>query len=704
MSEESGIIKIIFYVQNKGLLHPVEIQLGEAGKSLLQSKIDNIKAGNALESTAQIEETNQPLEIGAQTYENTNYSTMNMNSYDQQTYYSPPIITPIEGKTTTDSNYNIYQTNGDTGLYEGGVQIDNGFGYIGDNVENIGSYNFSQYDATNASSGFENMNLLQDQFLISKTISPDEYNTNSYEYLTNQYSTSDNNYNNYFPTNYGSSYQTIGTSYENNSYNYPISYTDTTNQYTQSAFEETVFNQQQYQTYENTASVKSINNNVLPTITPAEPIESNEYNQSNQYEVSTTPIETTDLHLPLDEGDNAQFKANTNIASNSQLGQEMNSQTAVITKLTDINDNNQYLNQQTTKSITQSNSITPQKNIETSQKKSDSPKNIIDEIELQKLKKQAAESVTLKAKLAELEPLKKKVEEMEEMKKELIELNTLREQAAELNSVKSQLEELNELRQQVGQMNILRKQLDELNILRSQVAMTESLKKRIEELEKIKLEYEQEIKKLREGQKLTQLESIIKSNSNAMNKGLENKKKTLDEKAEQVCIEGEIIHDSNELEMIATKINKSNKKLTLNLLYKATADTDKAVDFHAKCDDAKSTIVLVETDKGKRFGGYTSCSWSGDCLDKKDENAFVFSLDRMKTYDNIPGEEAIGCYPKFGPIFLGCQIRIYDNAFSKGGSTFEKGLNYDTEEDFELTDGDRFFNVKEIEVYEVIRQ
>ena len=76
----------------------------------------------------------------------------------------------------------------------------------------------------------------------------------------------------------------------------------------------------------------------------------------------------------------------------------------------------------------------------------------------------------------------------------------------------------------------------------------------------------------------------------------------------------------------------------------------------------------------------------------------------MKTYDNIPEEEAIGCYPRFGPIFLGCQIRIYDNAFTKGGTTYERGLNFDTEEDFELTDGDRVFNVKEIEVYEVIKE
>ena len=177
-----------------------------------------------------------------------------------------------------------------------------------------------------------------------------------------------------------------------------------------------------------------------------------------------------------------------------------------------------------------------------------------------------------------------------------------------------------------------------------------------------------------------------------------------DENTNQICMMGEILHDTNELQMIARKINKFTKKLTLNLIYKATADSDKAIAFHTKCDNAKSTIILVETDKGKRFGGYTTCSWSGNCLEKKDEDAFIFSLDKMKTYDNIHGEEAIGCYPKFGPIFLGCQIKIYDNAFSEGGTTYEKGLNYNTEEDFELTGGDRFFKIREVEAYEVIEQ
>ena len=316
--------------------------------------------------------------------------------------------------------------------------------------------------------------------------------------------------------------------------------------------------------------------------------------------------------------------------------------------------------------------------------------------ELRKSQKDSEEVKILRDKLAELEPLKKKKAEMEVLRGQLTELNTLRAQVAEYNAVKGQLKEINNLRKQLEQFNSLKKQFSELNALKIKAAEVDNLKLRIEELEKINQKYENEIKNFKD---MHVKYLSIKSKQSKV----ENKEEIYEEENSQNdTVKGDIIHNTDELELLTRKINKDHKKLTLNLLYKATADSDRASVFHGKCDDANSTIVLVETDKGKRFGGFTTCSWSGDCLDKKDEDAFVFSLDKMKTYDNIPGDEAIGCYPKFGPIFLGCQIKIFDNAFTKGGTTFEKDLNFNTTEDYELTDGERTFEVKDIEVYEVI--
>ena len=214
----------------------------------------------------------------------------------------------------------------------------------------------------------------------------------------------------------------------------------------------------------------------------------------------------------------------------------------------------------------------------------------------------------------------------------------------------------------------------------------ETYKKKLEELMNDKINSENEINQLKE-----ELQNI-KSQYTKINNKEENLR----------LVKGEIIENNEELEFLAQKICKEHKKITLNLLYKATIDSPKAASFHKRCDSSESTLVLVKSDKDKRFGGFTTCSWEGECIEKEDENAFVFSLDKMKTYDIIPYEKAIGCYPNFGPIFLGCQIRIYDEAFVKGGSTYLKGSTYYTEEDYELTGGEQQFLVKEIEVYGVI--
>jgi len=306
--------------------------------------------------------------------------------------------------------------------------------------------------------------------------------------------------------------------------------------------------------------------------------------------------------------------------------------------------------------------------------------------ELNSLRREAAEVQMLRSQVAQMDPLRRKAAELDSLRGQLNELNMLKSKVAELSGLQGQLSEINNLKAQISQMNLSQQN--------AQDDEKEMLKRKLQELENLKMQYEQEIKTLKGAKS-----GVVKESS-----GLEKTQHLFEEKTQQISVKGDIIHNTEELELITRKINKSNKKITLNLLYKATVDSDKAKAFHDKCDQAQSSLVLIETDKGKRFGGFTTCSWAGECEEKKDEDAFVFSLDKMMTYDNIQGEDAIGCYPKFGPIFLGCQIRIYDNAFSKGGTTFEKGLNYNTEEDYELTGGDRIFNVKEIEVYEVIAQ
>lgn len=163
-----------------------------------------------------------------------------------------------------------------------------------------------------------------------------------------------------------------------------------------------------------------------------------------------------------------------------------------------------------------------------------------------------------------------------------------------------------------------------------------------------------------------------------------------------------IIHKYAEIdEVVSTIQDKLLKGVKFNLVYKAFDDGDKAKIFHEKCDKLKMSLVLIETDKDVRFGGFTTKSWEGNCLKKLDNNAFVFSLDTNLIYPITKSEPAIGCYPKFGPVFFGCQIRIYDDFFTKGGTTCHKGLNYKTTKDYELNNGEQKYLIKDIEIYSI---
>ena len=305
-----------------------------------------------------------------------------------------------------------------------------------------------------------------------------------------------------------------------------------------------------------------------------------------------------------------------------------------------------------------------------------------------------AENQRIKQQLGEIGRLRKEVAEAQYLRNQLGEYEILRQKAAQVDSMKNQLSEINSLKMKIAELSGMKNRLDEIKRLKEEINRLNSYSANINEINNLKAQI-MNLENLRQQQQHQKSQTQAQSQSQTLTQKTETK-------MTKSIIKGDIIHNLNELEMLTRKINKSNNKIILNLLYKATADSDNASAFHQKCDKAESTLVLVESDKGKRFGGFTSKNWRGDCVEKKDSEAFVFSLDTMKIYDIIEGEDAIGCYPQCGPVFMGCQIRIFDNAFKKGGTTFERNVNYETEEDFELAGGERAFGVKEIEVYEVI--
>ena len=128
--------------------------------------------------------------------------------------------------------------------------------------------------------------------------------------------------------------------------------------------------------------------------------------------------------------------------------------------------------------------------------------------------------------------------------------------------------------------------------------------------------------------------------------------------------------------------------------------------FHEKCDNISPILILIKTDQHRRFGGFTqACYESTEKLEgKKDGSAFIFSLDRLKSYDVQEGQNPIGTCKNNGPIFYGnecCNIYLSDNFFKKKGNVARKGDRFNTNEDYEINYGKARFLTRELEAYQI---
>ena len=122
-----------------------------------------------------------------------------------------------------------------------------------------------------------------------------------------------------------------------------------------------------------------------------------------------------------------------------------------------------------------------------------------------------------------------------------------------------------------------------------------------------------------------------------------------------------------------------------NFLFRASDHNYSAKKFHKYCGDKGETIVIIKSNWGNIFGGYTSESWKASEFGeyRTDKNAFLFLikseddsirnkcpllLELNKDYD----QHAIRCDNYFGPVFgKGHDICIVDDC----NKIFEKKLD-----------------------------
>ena len=177
------------------------------------------------------------------------------------------------------------------------------------------------------------------------------------------------------------------------------------------------------------------------------------------------------------------------------------------------------------------------------------------------------------------------------------------------------------------------------------------------------------------------------------------------------------IVEYDDIIFIEKRINEIYPKLNINftLVYRASEDGDKSLDFHNKCDKIGPNITIVKTKNGSVFGGFTVKNWEHLKRDinikkpnlgsaSRDPKAFGFCVNLQKIYNNErPEEFAIWCNRNFGATFKNNFFQIFDNCFKKGGYCSVRNNSHfgGQENDYEISGGESKFSIEEIEVYEI---
>ena len=184
-----------------------------------------------------------------------------------------------------------------------------------------------------------------------------------------------------------------------------------------------------------------------------------------------------------------------------------------------------------------------------------------------------------------------------------------------------------------------------------------------------------------------------------LKKNLESKNIFLDKK------EKKMVYD-----WILKRMKSEGKRVEMELLYKMkTQGNDSSSTFHNLCDGKGPTIVLIRTDRGFRFGGFTTQNWSCNSSGSNvnDPNAFLFSLEYKEQYlisDRTNGNNAIYNYSSYGPCFGSTTDLCISSSCSQNYSSYSNFPYYYGGKSIfcrGLTGGYYNFKVDEMEVYKI---
>ena len=144
----------------------------------------------------------------------------------------------------------------------------------------------------------------------------------------------------------------------------------------------------------------------------------------------------------------------------------------------------------------------------------------------------------------------------------------------------------------------------------------------------------------------------------------------------------------------------NDRNFTSKLLFRKTIDGSTPKIFHQKCDEKGTTITFIETTKGYKFGGYTEFDWDKHSGYQTDESSFLFSFNHKEKYTPKNENNTMCCKEDVGPWFGSNYPEIILRDLNKGRSWNDQKNTFINGQ--KLTNGEEYWDVKEIEVFQII--
>ena len=262
--------------------------------------------------------------------------------------------------------------------------------------------------------------------------------------------------------------------------------------------------------------------------------------------------------------------------------------------------------------------------------------------------------------------------------------------------------------------------LIELELKKQLMDINQIVKNLFEEIKSIKANMQKKISNLKQDslnrelnykKELSDLKKENKKLWNEINKLKDTKEENKIIEENKICnFDSKIIDSINKIDFILNYIRDNDKSFNfkeIKLLYRGSRDGDRTKTCHKLCDNKKNILIIMQSDIGYIFGGYSSIGFKiNNSWDYKiDNKCFLFSINLKKIYPVIKDKSVI-CHirEEYGLCFYD-SLGFHDYFMNKSDNNILFGIKSmfnGLKDRYEMNGNIQSFKCKELEVFQLI--